>query len=273
MNLVKENKLKILKDFVKICDENHLWYSLDGNTLLLTISTKNFDDNLDHYEVMMTYESYEKLKAKFPQHILDNTKHSEYYSLQNKFVYDAINIFDSQPFLNINLIMPTQIKKIKKYLNCSNRVRSFVEHYATYNNTNAKVKHKVNIAKLLWYFIKKITYKDLINALHEEEFEGYIVTSPFIKKQIYLSRWLSNISFKTKDVIFLGNLTTKVISEYESYLINQYGQNYLDHEIKATDCGYKNPVEIWNLKTLENRISDQIEVSEVDDSNQEDAIN
>ncbi|WP_412031747.1 hypothetical protein [Metamycoplasma buccale] len=259
MTNVSENKNKILKDFSLLCEESKLWYSLDNESLLLAITSKNPENLIDHYDVMMTYDSYEILKSKYPDNIIDNTKHSEYGSLQCKFVYNSTNIFEESPFININFILPTKIKKVKNFISLKNKAKSFAWHYSTYNSTNVrKIKNKINIAKLLKLSCNKLIYKDLINSLYDEEFEGYIVTDTFVNKHM-IHKWIPNITYKRKTIMF-QDMEIKILNEYDIYLNNLFGPNYNQIDLKRPILEHKNMIELWNTNLLEKVFEEPSEI-------------
>ncbi|MDC8927069.1 hypothetical protein PR254_01210 [Metamycoplasma hyosynoviae] len=269
INNVKYKKTEILKQFVEVCETNSLWYSLDEKTLLLAFTKNNFDDFMDHYEVFMTYDSYEKLKLICPKNVLDNSKHSRYFDLQCKFISDINNIYENQPFLNINLILPTTIKKLRKFVSYKNKKKSQINHYLSYRNTNvSSIKNKIVLSKLLRPFYLTFSYKELINSLYTDEYEGFIITQNIITKNI-IDKWIGNLSFRTKNVI-LNSLTVKVIEEYEDYLINLFGKNYAEFIPNEPANWYINPIEKYNFAKIdleENKPTSEIKVFNTGEEN------
>ncbi|SYV89617.1 Uncharacterised protein, partial [Metamycoplasma alkalescens] len=137
----------------------------------------------------MTFQSYEKLKELFPNKILDSVKHSDYFSLQNKFVHDINLINQEIPFLNINIIIPTTVKKIKKFFNLKNKIKAFTLFYSSMQKTNIGViNQKIRLARMLKPLIKNLNYKDIFENLYDENYEGFIVSSPFLNKNS-LAKW------------------------------------------------------------------------------------
>ncbi|AZZ65632.1 hypothetical protein DMC14_002455 [Metamycoplasma phocicerebrale] len=249
MNNIFENKLNILKEFMEICNENSLWYSLDSNTLLALVNNLSYWDQIDHYDVMMTFDSYEKLRNLFPNKVIDSVKHSDYLSLQNKFVFDVSKIYEECPFVNINLVIPTTTKRVKKYLKYKNRIKAFVNHFSTMNLTNiSKIKSKIRTAKFLKPVVKGINYKDIYNILYDEENEGFLVTSPLINKKS-LKKWITNISYKLIN-IEKNDLKFKAIYEYDYYLKSHYGRNWSKIEEIEIDYLHKNVIDIDKYETI-----------------------
>ena len=246
---VKDKKDEILKLFVDICNENNYWYSLDDLSLLSLFSNKQINEKIDHHSVMMTYESYESLRAKYPNHVLDNAKHSEYHSLQIKFLENSENIFLEQPFININLIIPTTVNKINNFINLKNKIRSIFAFYKTYKQTNIlTLRHKIKMIKSFAKFVKPLLYKTLVNDIYDENYEGFIITSPIITKNI-LKKWIPHTSFKLIDAK-LNEINVKLFFEYENYLIEIYGKKYFEYDLQSSTNNYLNPVEIWDLNLI-----------------------
>ncbi|WP_238543385.1 hypothetical protein [Metamycoplasma auris] len=222
MTKIFENKEKILASFIEICNANSLWYSLDNSSLLAAINNLDYWYNTDHYEVFMTFSSYEKLKQLYPKKILDSTSHSNYYSLQNKFVEDISLIDTDSPFLNINIIIPTTVKKIHKFFNLKNKIKCFCLHYYSMDKTNVyALKQKIRLAKLIKPFIKNLNYKDFNEFLFDKNNEGFLVTNELMNKEA-LHKWLTNTNFE-RIKIKKNNLEISVIAEYQNYLKNLFG--------------------------------------------------
>ncbi|QJG66273.1 LicD family protein [Mycoplasma phocoeninasale] len=243
MNKIFQEKNRILEEFANLCQQNSIWYSMDNHSLLAIYSSENWDDEKDHHDVMMSFEAYEKLKVIAPNRIIDSTMHSEYYSAQNKFVDDNQDLYKEQPFININLIVPTKVKNIKKYISWSNKIRSNIAYYSTWTESNiTKYNNKIKMAKFLKLFFNPINYKDIINILYTEDFEGFIVTeNPITKNATY--KWLSNLSYDVQKEI-LNNIEVYVIQEYDQYLRNLYGQKYQISKPNLSSYFHKNIIEI-----------------------------
>ena len=248
--LPKGKKIEILEEFIIICNENKVWYSLDEDSLLLAYAKNDFSEYLDNFTVILTYESYELLKQKYPQKFLDNSKHSQYFSLQIKFMNNIQNIYESQPFLDINLLLPTKINKLNKFITFRNKLKSIKCDYLSYNETNIKkISNKIYWWKLLGLY-KTLSYKTMINAIHDESFDGYVVTNKIVTRN-WINKWIPNVSFKIKEIDFFG-LKVKALFEYEPYLRNIYGKDFENYIIPEPKYRHLNPIELWNLNALEN---------------------
>ncbi|TPI01917.1 hypothetical protein [Mycoplasma struthionis] len=183
--LIMKNK-EILKEFVSICEENDLWYSMDNLSLLSFFNGYILDENIEHFEVMMQYKDYEKLKYLYPQRVLDSMSHSEYFSPQNLFISANKKEYnlENNVFIKINLLIPSNQKNILNYLKFKNRKRAFMSHYLHYYDLkNFSNKFKSFLAKILKPSTKLINYKDIYEILYIQNAEGYIATEGLIKKK------------------------------------------------------------------------------------------
>ncbi|WP_373434992.1 hypothetical protein [Metamycoplasma equirhinis] len=243
MNNIQKEKNEILSEFCSICETNKIWYSLDEISLLSCYSNENWAENIDFHTVMMTFDSYEKLKELLPNRILDNTNHSDYFSLQNKFVLDNKNIYAKQAFININLIIPTKAKNIKKYLKFRNKRKISINHYATMSSSNIpKINNKIWLSKFAKKFTRLLTYKDVVNSLYSDEYEGFLVTNSIIN-HFSFKKWISNLSFKLNNEI-CAESPCKVIAESEIYLKNLYGSNFKNKEPEQLLYIHRNCIDI-----------------------------
>ncbi|AXE60516.1 hypothetical protein DA803_00165 [[Mycoplasma] phocae] len=243
MNKIFQEKNRILKEFAHLCHENSIWYSMDNLSLLSIYSNEDWNGQTDHHDVMMSFESYEKLKALAPHRLIDSTMHSEYYSPQNKFVDDNQDLYKEQPFININLIIPTKVKNIKKYISHCTKMRSSVAYFSSWTETNiTKFSNKIKMAKFLKLFFKPINYKDIANILYSEDYEGFIVTeNPITKKAI--RKWLANLSFDVQKET-INDIEVYTINEYDQYLKNLYGIEYRNLRANSLPYFHKNIIEM-----------------------------
>ncbi|MBN0919545.1 hypothetical protein [[Mycoplasma] gypis] len=242
MNNIYDKKWTLLKEFIDICKENNLWYSADGYTLLSAATNFDFTQNLEYFEVMMKYDSYEKLKFLFPTRVVDNTTISLYKDLQIKFVFNETNIFEDTNFIKINLIMPTTLKKVKKINSFSNIFRYKLQYFKTFKNTTLfSIKAKKFFAKMLSVFFKTITYKEVVNKTYEGHYEGFFVAKNLSKK--LSNRWISNLSNHV--VIFKWNdLEINALNEYSDYLKINFGNDLNKVKIPNSKYFYLNVIDI-----------------------------
>ncbi|QJR44374.1 hypothetical protein [Mycoplasma miroungirhinis] len=222
MNKIRMNKEFILQSFCKLCEENNIWYSLDNYSLLFAVTGFNYTENLDYHEVMMTFESYEKLKQLFPDRVIDNTKSTQYFDKQIKFLHRDDLVYTATPFLNINLVIPTTVSKVKKYLNTKNKLKDWIYKNKTFKDTNiSSIKFNKIISKFLSLFIRKNTYKALVNILYDKDYEGFFVLSSRSKNIV--NNWINNITYRTTNYT-LKDIKVHVLDEYKEYLTNVFGE-------------------------------------------------
>lgn len=94
MNDLQKCQFEILKEFIRVCEENNLQYYLIGGTCLGAVRHQGFipwDDDIDVALPRDDYEKFIKLQSQFPS----------YYFLQNyktdpRFVYNYTKIRDSR---------------------------------------------------------------------------------------------------------------------------------------------------------------------------------
>ncbi len=85
-------ELMILKDFIKVCDENNLMYYIYGGSLLGAVRHKGFIPWDDDIDVIMFREDYEKFKKIFlsqpneKYELLTYESHDDYFFLFSKIM-------------------------------------------------------------------------------------------------------------------------------------------------------------------------------------------
>ncbi|TPE57446.1 LicD family protein [[Mycoplasma] falconis] len=246
MNIIFDNKNRILKELINICKENNLWYSADNQTLLQAYSNKNNEEIFDHHDIMMTYDSYKQLKKIVPNRLIDGISNSEYYGIQAKFVDNYLEVHNSQPFVNINFVISTNLKNLKQYTKLKTRNKSKINYFAQMNlSTLSPYKTKIRFAKLFKKFVSNLNYKDVFNLLNTQKYEGYIITSKYIKSNV-ADKWLSNFNFETETLKIEDNIEIQCIVEADKYLNNLYGNNYQNKEFELSNQIYISPVDIIN---------------------------
>ncbi|WP_438341600.1 hypothetical protein [Mycoplasma sp. 3341] len=254
------NKLELLKYFIELCQKYNLWYSLDGLSLVSATTNKDLTTSLDFFEVMMKQDSYDKLKMIAPDNVLDNTNYSEYYDFQNKFVVSKESLYKTNFFIKINIIVPTTVKKAKKFLSFYNLLRKSYQKHANFQDVAiasiwikkwllfGAYKGKMLNPLTYWMFGKKITYREAINKLSESKYDGFLVIDDF--KTRYKRTWITNLTNKLISVHWNG-LDVNVLSEYKEYLENRYGKNLKRLPRKPQPYGYKNIFDLYKIKNTE----------------------
>lgn len=181
----------ILKDFIKICEDNNLTYFLYAGSLLGAIRHKGFipwDDDLD---VIMFREDYEKFKKIFlsspneKYELLSNETSEDYFHLLSKlmikgtlFEEEWVNQVDFHIGINMDIFVLDDLadNKLKRFYQLK---KSFL-----YNNLLIMSKIKLNDLSLP---IKTITHL------------GYYILNLFGIKPSFLNRRCLNFLKKYRD--------------------------------------------------------------------------
>ena len=183
MKYNRNKAYEILSEFTKICKENMIWYSATNNTLLGVARHGGFVPWHEKIEVMMTPESYRKLLRLFPKNVIDSSIINNYKNLQAAFVKDAETWDVHTPFIEIFILVPTTIKKIKKF-----------------KSILLNIKNKV--------LFKRNDLRNVIDQLFAVRNEGFFL---IVNKSASLSKyWIHNLSFQTVIKKF-GPLNIEVI--------------------------------------------------------------
>ena len=194
MAFKREEILKQVKEFHDLCVENKIWYSLDKDSLLSAFRHGGFIPWAEHLEVMMTPESYEKLKNIAPKHIIDFTIDPKYTSLKPSFI-NNINFWDKElPFITIRIIVPSTARKVQKF-------------------------RKPVISRNSRYNIKLI-----IDELSDKKYEGFFTIDS--RMSSWKFNWYQVFTFERQDVVF-HNLKLKAVKSANVLLYKWYGENYL----------------------------------------------
>lgn len=190
---------RIFDDFLEICNRENIWYAVDGTTLLGTIRHGGFIPWDEKIQVMMTEESYQKLRIVAKTKVYDSSDDKQVKKLSGFFVDDIYSNEEVQPFIEIRQMIPTTLNNIKKY-------RSFKHVF-------------INFFKN-----RKLNTKTSINDLKASRFEGFILLEN--RKQNLKKAWIQSISFKTETKIFSGK-EVQVPIEYKKILSYWYGKKYM----------------------------------------------
>ena len=211
----RKKTIELFEEFLNVVKENDIWYALTGNTLLGAIRHGGFVPWEEKITVMMTEASYEKLKVKTKDRVADSSNNSDIKTLAGYFVKDSSNVVAPQPFIEIKVLVPTSVKKIKKLMS------------PLYPLKNSFKSRKTNI-------------KNAINDLKEKRFEGYLALEK--RGQDINKNWVQSISFETVTKSFIS-LKVSVPKEYARYLATWYGEDYMTTNIPSKINEYISPVE------------------------------
>ncbi|MCR8613025.1 MAG: LicD family protein [Mycoplasma sp.] len=241
--IVDIENLKWFEYFAKVCEENNIWYTVDNGTLLGTIRHKGVIPWDDDFDVSMTIESYEKLKSLFPENCIDGTMTKDYPLVIPKFVPDNKKFLESAIFVDIFLIVPTNIKKIKKYRSFKNKSKFSIQCvHSTWKPYAWYIYILTIISWPIKFFLNKITYKSSIKQLMaKKDFTCfYTIDNPVdpIKhnKIINFSYKRMKMPFETFEVF--------VPKEYEEILTNKYTKNYMTPKVDSRPFIHLNAVSV-----------------------------
>lgn len=228
--MIKE-KIELLewvKHFTEICDANDIWYSVDKETLL---GTKVFGGFLPwklKFEVMMTVESYNKLKRLYRENVIDSFVDKTFDSFSVAFVQNIFTWEKEAPWISIRVIVPTTVEKANKYLSFWTRIT-----------------HKLKR--------KRTDIKNAIDSLADSKPEGYFLLEKNFKH--HESRWTKSIVFDLDKMDFEG-LKVNVISNAVPVLIGWYGENYKKVTQPEVTYAYPAPLKKYEIDLNIDRMSD-----------------
>ena len=201
MKIKFKDYLNLFKEFIHLCDENNIWYIMTGNSLLNIVKDRNFVFLNKKIEIAMTIKSYDKLK-RISNNVVDSFDDNRIDSFSSFYVKNKKELFLHQSFIEISVIVPTTIKKIKRYKSKFYNFKNFIKK-------------------------KPRNIKTCINDLNDKNFEGFLVLKN--KKQNIYKTWIQTMSFKT-EIIQLHNINISIPIEYKNILSNWFGFNFMNHK-------------------------------------------
>ena len=215
--MIKDDKknIELMEEFHKLAIKNNIWYSIDSKMLYGSLVHSGFVPWHKKNQIMMTIESFNKLKREFPNRIADSSNNKNIKNLCAYFVKDKNNVIDPQPFIEIRVLIPTTLKKIKKFkLPCN----------------------------ILWNKIKrrKLNLKTVINDLNDRKFQGFWLPTKVTDK--IQPSWIQTISFKTKEIEFAGIKVSAIIEDkkiVDSWFEPQYEEW---HKVPSKTYEYISPI-------------------------------
>ena len=194
--LEKRSELKkILMNFQGICHLNKIWYVMDAESLLGVVRHSGFIPWEEKIQVMMTIESFEKLKDLSPQNVVDMSFYTKNKNLTASFVYDKDDISSPQPYIQIRILIPTSVKKVYKYKSMLFWLKNKLQN-------------------------KSLNLKNSINYLYHKEFQGYYLFSTRKKRIEY--GWIQALNFKF-EIRYLNDIKVPIPVEYKRILKKWYG--------------------------------------------------
>ncbi len=228
MNSIEQQKkinLKWFKKFITICEENNIWYTVTNGTLLGTIREKGPIKWDDDYDVMMTPDSYAKLKKMFPSNCIDGTNETKYPLVIPKFIPDRKKFLESPIFVDIFIVVPTNDKHVKKFRSLKQKINfSMQSVHSTWRPYAWYIWLFKFVSWPLKFLIKKLTYKKAIEILtvHDGYKYFYTIDNPVDPKKINI---INVLTYSTVEKPF-NDFKVKVPIEYNHILKMKYG-NYM----------------------------------------------
>lgn len=214
MTKKKQDLMEILKKFIAICSKHKIWYSLDANTLLGAIRHGGFVPWDIRLQVMMTAESFALLKKRASVNIVDSSNNDDIKKLSAFFVKEGSDLKQEQPFIEIRILVPTTIKKMKKF-------RSF-GYWISSKITSRKINTRI-----------------AINDLVDKKYEGYLLLEK--RRQNMDDSWIQALDLTTEIVKF-NNINVNVLKSYNKILTTWYGENYMMSEVPDYEILYISPL-------------------------------
>ena len=214
MKKTRQRNLEILKEFITLCEDHNLWYSLDNFTLLGAIRHSGYVPWEEVNEVMMSPESFMILQRNFPKKLATISNNIKIKDLCAYFVGDIYDVERPQPYIKIRVAVPTSWKSIKKYRSKITRISNVVKQ-------------------------RKINIKTSINALRVKRYEGYLMLEK--RNQNTRKTWIKVMCGERKEIKF-HNLKVKVPIEYERILENWFGDKYMESKVPKYVNNYVSPI-------------------------------
>lgn len=238
MNSNQNDKNLIIKEFDKKCKENNIWYSLVNISLLEAMSNTILTNN-NFVEVMMSIESFSKMKKKFEKNILD-------ISINSDFCFFIPIYFDPKfkSIIKISILVPANINKTQKVYSIKNLIRQKISffNFLKFNNLNFEMKLKKIFYKFLNLFLSPINWIEIYSNIYDENYDGYFLIDSFNKN--INKKWLHTLTKNLLNVNWISN-DVLVIEENDIFLKKNYGLNW-----NKTPKLYKD----YNYELIKNQI-------------------
>ncbi|MGY5139474.1 diacylglycerol cholinephosphotransferase Mf1 [Mycoplasmopsis gallinarum] len=240
-NEIKTRQAKnfeLLLEFDQICKANNLFYTLAYGTALGAIRDQNlipWDCDID---VIIDLKTYEFLKKHYANRILDNQYSHHCYQFPRFIFPNDVDEKNEKPiFIDMFILIPTTIKKVKKYINSFKNKADATKGYFNRNIFFIQPKLMKFVQKLLNFFLfknKTLTIDSSINQLLESNWNKDDPDSLYV-----LTIWPSNFKkiknqHLLKNQYVLNGLTTVYINNHqfsffkdkEAIMEQWYGPNW-----------------------------------------------
>ncbi len=218
----KNTQYKLLNEFSEIAKQHKCWYAITGRTLLQTVKQKELPEQI---EVMMTIESYKKLKLKESKRITDRFISANHPEVTPYFFSSKDKKGDH---IRINIVVPTTIRAIKKFTSLSSKLNFYysrIQLEDQINNTWDKINHFLSLP--FKKFIKRKTHKTYFNEIFVEKNHGFFELSRPTNRQI--KHWIPQLTFRTIPTN-INDINVEIPYEYNTILANWFDDEYLNSE-------------------------------------------
>ena len=220
----KQNNLKWFKKFVDICEKHNLWYSVFYGTLIGAIREKGPIEWDDDFDVIMTPESYEKLKLLYPKNCLDSDTNKKYPLIIPKFTPNIDNFIDNSAWVDIFLLTQSNTQNINKYRSLKSKIWYSVQIFKSpWKPRSFKEKIMKILSIPLWLIMPKFRYKHALNVLQNNAKStndvSFVMDSMFSPSSGTI---FNSLSFKTIKKEFV-DFEVNVPKDYHIILTQRYG--------------------------------------------------
>ncbi|CAM9131635.1 LicD family protein [Mycoplasma todarodis] len=220
----KKQLINHLKTFINICEDNDIWYAAASTTLQGAVAMKGMIPWNEKIEIMMTIESYRKLKDSAEEYLIDGSMDSSYPSINPKFIPKGLKFFETSIFIDILIIAPTTTKKVKKWSKFSHKNNFLMKKlHSKYTPYNAKEKMLKFFSFPFKNLYKQLTFKTAYNNLYAKKNEGfYLIHKPSCKA---FQHWIPHLTLNVEQAEYEG-IQINIPAEYKTALEVKYGKNY-----------------------------------------------
>ena len=211
-----ESFQKTLESFIQKCKEKQIWFSLINKSLLSAMSQIDYFLEDDYLEVLMTYQSFEKLQSHYKDFVVSPNNNINFWYSNPFFVEPK-----SQIVIKINIVVPANIKKAQRFYNPKNRLRQKIGYWNSNEQTNRIVTRK--FFNFLGRICSALVWEEVYTKIYHDRYQGFFIIDDF--RLNINQNWLANLTFRMENVEFLG-LTCPIIEEAKTFLVKHYGWNW-----------------------------------------------
>lgn len=245
MKADKDNVLILAKEFVKICEKENIWYTVDNGTMLGAVREKGMIKWDDDFDVMMTPESFEKFKKLYPDRIID-TDNKNYPLLIPKFMFNKNDFLSSAVFVDIFILVPSTKKQVKNFCKFSNKLRFAMQAVHTtwipYSKTS---KIFQLVTKPFKKLPKRMTYNDSIKMLHSKNPTlHFTIDNPYYNPKINLKH---RFIYERQKIEF-EDFHVYIPYDWHKILISKYGHDYMVPKKEFRSIEHINAVSVVRVK-------------------------